>query len=63
MKGYRKFLLGAGYMAGCFTLCAMGINKNSDLIGTAAMCSSIAPGLAVIIYGNVKEHMAANGHA
>ena len=61
MTGQRKLLLGAGYLAGCFTVGGIAVYHGTvDLYGLAALCISWATGLGVVIWGNVQEHRARN---
>ena len=64
MKGNRKFLLGAGYLAGGLTLIGMCVHKDMDAGQIAAVASALvalSPGIGAIIWGNVQEHRASNG--
>lgn len=65
MNGYRKMLLGTLYLIGCFVMCIMAVwsgNSGWDAAGIAALPTSVATGLGVIIWGNVQEHRAKNGN-
>ena len=68
MKGMRKVFLGVFYMVACTgmdTLCIMnmqGAISLNSLSGLAALNTSLATGLGVIVWGNVQSHRAANGN-
>jgi hypothetical protein len=62
MKGWRKFIWGETYILGAFGLVGYALYQGMDagvVAAVAAACVSLAPGLGVVIYGNVQEH--ANG--
>lgn len=64
-NGNRKYRLGQLYLVGCFGMGIIAALKGQvgwDALGLAAIPTSIAAGLGVIIWGNVQEHRAKNGH-
>ena len=60
--GKRKFILGMTYVIGCCVLIALAIYSGDAAIvaSAAAACVSLAPGVGIIIWGNVHEHKANN---
>jgi hypothetical protein len=64
--GRRKFSLGVIYLGCCAALSAYGIHEAEPLdlgnmAGLAALNTSLATGLGVIVWGNAQEHRAKNG--
>lgn len=62
--GGRKFALGLLYTGLSFALCAYAIHtgqRGSELLGVAALPTSIATGILAVVWGNVQEHKAKNG--
>ena len=66
MKGWRKWTLGMAYLVGMFGNIALAIlyldNPAAVIAAIVGAAVGIATGLGVIVWGNVKEHQAQNGH-
>ena len=61
MIGHRKTLLGFCYLVGCFGVSLAAVLRGVtgwDAAGVASLFASIAGGLGVVVWGNVKEHQA-----
>jgi len=57
-------ILGVMYLVGCFGVSFAAVFTGAsgwEAAGIAALPVSIASGLGVIVWGNVKEHQAKNG--
>jgi hypothetical protein len=56
--GGRKVILGLVYLLGSFVMIGMSIQtKDSGVVASVAgACIALAPGLGMIIWGNVKVH-------
>ena len=61
--GGRKFALGMTYVVGCCVLIGMAIwtREAAIVASVAGACVSLAPGVGVIVWGNVQEHKTKNG--
>lgn len=65
MTGHRKFCLGLVYLLGSLGLLGLALWRGADagvIAATSAGLVSVAPGIAAVIWGNVQEHRARNGH-
>ena len=60
MKGKRKFLLGFFYLLCVFVLGLIALMKGQSIADVGILAVSASTGLGAIVYGNVKEHEAAN---
>jgi len=65
--GRRKYTLGLAYLIVCMILNIIALTGGASmdlqsLGGMAALNTSMATGLGVVVYGNVKEHQAKNGN-
>lgn len=54
-------MLGLAFIAAGTFLGYAGIRAGSDLIGIATVIGALSGGLLAIVWGNAKEHQAANG--
>ena len=63
LKGNRKMLMWASYLGCCTFLIWKAVEFGAaDFTGLGVMCGGLASGLAAVVYGNIKEHQAANGN-
>ena len=60
MKGKRKFILGVLYLGCVFGLGTVALIKGQSVADVGILAVSAATGLGAIVYGNVREHEAAN---
>jgi len=59
--GYRKMLMCFAYLGVCLVLDMQALTTGADWAGIASLNGSLATGLGVVIWGNVREASAKNG--
>jgi len=60
-EGQRKFLMCMAYLGCCTVLDFKAMDASMDWAGLASLNASLATGLGVIVWGNVKSHQSSNG--